>query len=155
MKDINYDKVLVKFLIFLEEKGLRRTTERTMMLEEIYSREDHFEAEELYMAMNNKKQYVSRATIYNNLELLLECGLVRKNQFGKNITKYEKSSNFRQHDHLICLDCKQIKEFCDPRIQRIQELVGEMMKFDIKQHDLLLYGHCENQDCEHKKTLEN
>lgn len=155
MKDINYEKAVAKFLIFLEEKGLRKTTERMMMLEEIYSRHDHFDAEDLYRTMVDKKQYVSRATIYNNLEVLLECGLIRKNQFGNNVTKYEKAANFRQHDHLICLDCQQVKEFCDPRLQQIQKMIGEMMKFEITQHDLLLYGHCEKLDCENKKILNN
>ena len=51
------------------------------------------------------------------------------------------------HDHLICLDCNEVLEFCDPRIQSIQEMVAEIYQFAIKHHALHLYGHCQRPDC--------
>ena len=146
----NFDSAKSIFTAYLETKQLRKTPERYAILEEIYSRDDHFEVEDLYISMKNKKYQVSRATVYNTLDLLTECSLVTKHQFGKNLAQYEKSFGNRQHDHLICTDCHKVSEFCDPRIQNIQSMVGEMLKFKVMHHSLIFYGSCERENCENK-----
>jgi Fur family ferric uptake transcriptional regulator len=92
--------------------------------------------------MKNKKYRVSRATLYNTIELLMECKLVRRHQFGKNQAQYEKSLVSGQHDHLICSDCKNVIEFCDPRIQNIKNTVEELLGFKVSSHSLNMYGNC-------------
>ena len=123
----------------LEIKSLRKTPERYAIIDEIYSFNKHFSADELYSKMINKKYRVSRATIYNTLDLLVSLELVTRHVFKDNIAKFEKSFGFRQHDHVI-LDNDEIIEFCDPRIQSIKNTVEEMFNVKIKSHSLYFFG---------------
>ena len=90
--------------------------------------------------MKNKNYRVSRATLYNTIELLLDSKLVRKHQFGQNQAYYEKSFYNKQHDHIILTDTGEVLEFCDPRLQQIKDTVAEIFGIEINSHSLYLYG---------------
>ncbi len=137
---------LTKYLI---EKKYRKTPERYAILEEIYNSNEHLDIDTLFAKMQDRNYRVSKATLYNTMEILIDCNLVRKHQFGDNITRFEKSFFHGKHDHIILTDTGEVLEFSDPRIQEIKETIEDIFNVKIDEHSLYFYAF------RNTKTIEN
>lgn len=120
----------------------RATPERFAILDAVLASQGHFDAEGLYYRMISGGIKVSKATVYNTLELLQECGLVSKYRFAENTSRYEKAFGRPHHHHLICLECGDIIEFVNERLERIQVDVCSEKNFKAQSSSLQIFGTC-------------
>lgn len=135
-----YTEVKEIFTNYLKSRNYRKTQGRYDILREIYSFKEHFDVDTLFVSIMNKMYHISRATIYNTIELLLDCGLIVKHSFGYKAGTYEKSYGGQLHDHLICLDTQEVIEFNDERVKKIVESIGNKHDYDITHYSFTLYG---------------
>ena len=137
------EREITRFQEFLQQQGLKLTSERTALLREIFSIHYHFEADELLFKMKEKNVKISRATVYRTLELLVKSGLVRRVHLGEDHYHYEHVRGDSHHDHLICTVCGGVIEFHDPELERLQLAICEKKKFTPTFHNLQILGVCD------------
>lgn len=129
------------FTEYLTANGHRKTSERYAILDAIYSIKGHFDMETLHNQLLNEEQFrVSRATLYNTIELLLDAKLVIKHQFG-NSSQYERCYKMGIHHHLICTECGQVSELQDDNLQ-YAITNSPMKRFQMSHYSLYIYGTC-------------
>ena len=131
-----------KFLEFLGRRGLKLTRQRQAVVNEIFGDAGHFEAEELVERLKGNRTRVSRATVYRTLELLRECQLVEKLDFGTQRSYYEHVSPNEHHDHLICIRCGNVIEFHNEALETLQDEICANFGFQESYHSLRIFGHC-------------
>ncbi|MGE5840297.1 MAG: Fur family transcriptional regulator [Deltaproteobacteria bacterium] len=127
----------------LKASGKQRSTpERFAILDAVLDSQGHFDVEGLYYRLITNGIKVSKATVYNTLELLQECGLVSKYRFAENTSRYEKAFGRPHHHHLICLECGDIIEFVNEKLERIQDDVCIDKNFKAQSSTLQIFGTC-------------
>jgi Fur family ferric uptake transcriptional regulator len=139
-EESSYEAIKEIFDEYLVKHHHRRTPERYAILERIFSFEEHFNADILYNQMQGNYR-VSLATVYNTLELLVECRLIIKHQLGGKFAQYEKTFGNNTHHHLICTNCGKVKEFSDKQI-RVAIQSKQFVHFQTSHYSLYLYGIC-------------
>jgi len=129
---------------FLKKGNNRITSERFEVMDSALDYEGHFGADDLYIIMKNRKSRVSRATVYKTLELLVQCDLLSKRNFGDNMTRYESSFKRQSHDHLICMDCGRIVEFTSSSLENIPKELTKTLDFNFENYSFNIFARCKN-----------
>jgi Fur family ferric uptake transcriptional regulator len=129
------------FTEYLNIHGHRKTPERYVILDAVYSIDGHFDIETLYSRMLEQEKFrVSRATLYNTILLLLQARLIIKHQFGSS-SQYERSYNRETHHHQICTLCGRVSEFQNKPLQTAIENT-KLVRFQLSHYSLYVYGIC-------------
>ncbi len=139
-----------EFTEYLTLHKHRKTPERFAILDHIYSTKGHFDMDSLYKSMVDTNFRVSRATLYNTMDLLLDCGLVVKHQFGGSMSKYERSYGNENHNHLICITCGAVREMRNDDLLAPSQL-KKIRKFTVNYYSMYIYGVCSK--CAHAKKM--
>jgi Fur family ferric uptake transcriptional regulator len=137
----------------MARKGLRSTDQRRLIVETFFQSPNHVSIEELLAQVRTQDPRVGYATVYRTLKLLTECGVAFERKFGDGLTRYELADEESHHDHLICIECANIIEFEEPRIEELQEAVAKKYGFSLRSHKHEMYGVCA--DCQRKGRAGN
>lgn len=136
------DTERAQFLDYLKSRGMRRTEERMALFEEIYRQHGHIDADALLSSLEDAGRKISRATVYRNLDLLVECGLVTKQRLGGDRYLYEHVHAAQHHDHLVCSECGRVVEFISPAIGALLGEICRAHDFSKAHHRLQISGLC-------------
>jgi Fe2+ or Zn2+ uptake regulation protein len=130
-----------------EMAGRPATSQRRLLLEIIRQADGHLDADELYRQAKEKISRISLATVYRNLKLFKELGLIAESNLGDTHSHYEIKGR-AEHHHLVCLRCGKVVEFDSPLIDKAVARTKRETGFDITSIRLKLEGYCP--DCKKK-----
>lgn len=147
-QEADWDIFIKTFISFLKSKDLKYTGQRQALAEWVFKHPEHFTADDLVIAFQENR-WVSKATIYRTLSLMVEAGLLEEEDFNEGYKTYEIKFNRAHHDHLICIKCNKVIEFENREIEKIQEKIAGENGFILESHTLKLFGICPS--CQKKK----
>lgn len=133
------------FRSFIRRKGLRNTPEREEIIGEIFAANNHFDVDELYLRLRSKGSRVSKASIYRNIPLIMECGLIKEVWHEDGHMHYEPILGEGHHCHLRCVKCGKVIEFVEEELQAIEKRLARKHNFLVVDHRLDVVGYCS--DC--------
>ena len=139
-----------RFDEFLQSRGLRNTDQRRFLVEQVFSRHQHFDVDMLTEQLPRKgeKNYVSRPTVYRTLKEFVDAGLLRSFQLDGR-TVYEHDYGYPQHDHFYCTKCRELLEFQSDELVELRDRVAAEHGFRVSSHRLIIQGVCQN--CNRKR----
>jgi Fur family ferric uptake transcriptional regulator len=129
---------------FIRRKGLRRTVQREQIVDVVFSRDEHFTADELFERVRKVDTETSRATVYRTLGLLVEADLLRQIDLGENQVTYDPNFHDKpSHNHLVCIDCGKVVEFEDENVDIMTECVSRRLGFKAARQSIKIEANCE------------
>lgn len=136
---------LQRFEEYLQSRGMRMTQQRRLLVEHVFSRHQHFDADTLIeqLPTSGEEGHVSRPTVYRTLSEFVDAGLLRKFQLGGRAV-YEHDYGYPQHDHLHCLECQKLIEFQSQELIGLRAAVAREHRFQVTGHRLIITGLCDH-----------
>ncbi|QOR67109.1 peroxide-responsive transcriptional repressor PerR [Cytobacillus suaedae] len=132
----------------LKETGVRITPQRHAILEYLINAMSHPSADDIYKALEGKFPNMSVATVYNNLRVFREVGLVRELTYGDASSRFDYITT--DHYHVICDNCGKIVDFHYPGLDEVEALASHVTGFKVNRHRMEVYGECP--DCQKKNA---
>lgn len=134
----------------LKTIGLKATLPRLKILDLFENSEvRHLTAEDIYKLLINEGLDIGLATVYRVLTQFEQAGLLSRHHFESGKAVFELNEG-GHHDHLVCLQCGRVEEFCDAEIERRQNKIAKDRGFSIHEHSLAIYADCTKPDCPYK-----
>lgn len=127
----------------LEKKGLKCTRQRVLILDYLLKARKHVTPDEIYLDLNKKDRTLGRATVFRTLHLLEKAGFADNISFPDGRKAYEHKFSRPHHDHMICVECREVIEFSNPTIERIQDEISEKFHFSPLWHRHEIFGRCQ------------
>ncbi|MBC7979560.1 MAG: transcriptional repressor [Armatimonadetes bacterium] len=129
---------------FIRRKRLRRTVQREQIVDVVFSRDEHFTAEELFERVRKVDGETSRATVYRTLGLLVEADLLRQIDLGESQISYDPNFHDKpSHNHLVCIDCGRVVEFEDAHVDIQTDCVTRRLGFKTVRQSIKIEVNCE------------
>ncbi len=140
LEDPVFEEFKQLFFSYLDHNKKNHTSERFAIMKEVFQIEGHFNVETLYNRLKQKKYHVSLTTFYNTLELLQECGLICRHQFGDRSSEFERIYKMPPHDHILVSDSGDMIEFSDPRLDDIISTLEEKYHIRVHHRSMMVYA---------------
>lgn len=126
----------------LRKRGYRLTPQRHMILSVINEANEHLSIDQIAERVQARNPYVSLSTIYRNLELLKELGLIRENRLPNEPPHYE-SAEGSAHHHLVCRDCRAMQHLEDDLLGNLHQQIQNQYQFHSLTLELVVSGYCD------------
>lgn len=127
---------------YLLSEGLKKTSQRNLIMNKILSRAGHLSAEDLFSDLKISHPSIGLATIYRTLKVLKEAGVIEEHSFIEGKAIFELAFPDSHHDHLVCLSCQKVLEFTDEKVEERQEEIARRHGFSLVKHTMNLFGYC-------------
>jgi Fur family ferric uptake transcriptional regulator len=134
---------LERFEEYLQSRGKRVTRQCRVIVERVFARHDHFDADDLLTQLQEQdaEERVSRPTVYRTLSKLVDAGLLREMVLGGR-SVYEHDYGYPQHDHMHCQKCDKLIEFTSDEVKELRDAVARQHQFRVTGHRLIITGIC-------------
>ena len=137
---MNSEKLKDDFIDYLKKNNHRITPERLLVFENIIMQTGHIEADNLFVTMKSKGLKVSRATVYNTLQILISARILSRSNFGESHQHYEKATE--PHHHLVCSECGNVSEFENKSLDDLQKRICKAHEFQSESYVFQITGIC-------------
>lgn len=131
---------LMSKLKILQDKGLRITSQREVILKSIQHKPKT--ADEIYSVVRKKNASIDLASVYRNVQVFAENNLVHEIDFGDGVKRYEKVTEKNHHHHVVCNNCGKVKDITLKHENKLIKEASMYSLFNITRHSLEFFGIC-------------